>query len=115
MKNLRSISLTSSLAKFLKTPRMISICERNRLCTYAQLGFRSKRSRADVTSTLTEYIRDKKFRVKASFIDLQKPFETLDNDILLTNFMKMVLDVLKSITFRRAIQLFIRFSDETTS
>ena len=50
---------------------------------------------------VTEYMRDevdKTSGVQSCFIDLQKAFDTLDHDIILTNCMNMVLEV-KSISF----------------
>ena len=66
---------------------MINFCERNQLFTSAQFGFRSKKSCADAIMLVTEYMRDeidKKSSGQACFLDLQKAFDTLDHDILLT-------------------------------
>ena len=101
--------------------RMISFCERNQLFTSAQFGFRSTKSCADAIMLVTEYMRDeidKKSSGQACFIDLQKAFDTLDQDILLTKlyeygFRGEVNILLRSYLSDRV--QYISISGETTS
>ena len=88
--------------------------------TTAQFGFRSQKSCADAITTVTEYMRDEideKSRGQACFIDLQKAFDTLDHDILLTKLPEYGLSevnyLLRSYLGERV--QYISISDETTS
>ena len=70
---------------------MMKFCQRNDILDKAQFGFRSKMSCVDAISTVTEYIRtaiEKKSVGQSSFIDLKKPFDTLDHEILITKMEK---------------------------
>ena len=65
---------------------MVKFCEKEKILTSTQYGFRSRRSCVDAFSTVTEYIRteiDRKSIGQICFIDLQKAFDTLDHNILL--------------------------------
>ena len=87
--NYRPISLLSSISKIFEKlilRRMMKFCEKNNIITKNQYGFRSRRSCADAIATVTEFMRseiDSKSTGQASFIDLQKAFDTLDHKILL--------------------------------
>ena len=55
-----------------------------------QYGFRNNMFCVDAIAAKTEFIRteiDEKAQSQASFIDLQKAFDTLDHDILLKNLL----------------------------
>ena len=100
---------------------MINFCEKNQLFTTAQFGFRSKKSCADAIMLVTGYMRveiDRKSSGQACFIDLQKAFDTLDHDILVTKlyeygFRDEVNILLRSYLSDRV--QYISISGETTS
>ena len=63
-----------------------NLTEKNDLICPMQNGFRNNMSGVDAIAAITEFVRteiDKKAQGQACFIDLQKPFDTLDHEILL--------------------------------
>ena len=82
-------SLSNLFEKILQN-RRLQFTEKNNLICPMQNGFRYNMSCVDAIASKTEFIRteiDKKAQGQASFIDLQKAFDTLDHDILLKNLL----------------------------
>ena len=86
--NYRPIGLLSSISKVFENllqSRMITFCEKNSIISGNQYGFRSNRSCIDAIVSITEVIRmeiGRKSLRQACFLDLQKAFDTLDQNIL---------------------------------
>ena len=82
--NHRPITFLSSLSKVfekLLCTRMVKFLNKNNLFTPAQYGLKPNHSRAHAITEITDFIRgenDKNSKGIASFIDLQKAFDSLD-------------------------------------
>ena len=88
--NYRPISLLSNINKIIEKlmhERLYSFLEKHKCIYELQFGFRSKHSTSHALTDLTEAIRksldDGNFSVGV-FIDLQKAFDTVDHEILLS-------------------------------
>ena len=88
--NYRPISLLSNIDKIfekLVKSRLVNFLDDNNIIFKSQFGFRSKYSTAHALINLTEMIRsniDKGLYSCGVFIDLQKAFDTVDHEILLS-------------------------------
>ena len=88
--NYRPISLLSNIDKIfekLLKSRLVNFLDENKIIFKNQFGFRSKHSTAHALISLTERIRaniDKGLYSCGVFIDLQKAFDTVDHNILLS-------------------------------
>ena len=88
--NYRPISLLSNIDKIFEKivhSRLISYFDKFNIINNNQFGFRSKHSTCDALITITEQIRkslDKSHFSCGTFIDLQKEFDTVDHEILLS-------------------------------
>ena len=70
---------------------MVKFGKKEKILTSTQYGFRPKRSCVDAISTVTEYSGteiDRKSIGQICFIDSQKAFDTLDQNILLNKIEK---------------------------
>ena len=88
--NYRPISLLSNINKIIEKlmhERLYSFLEKHRSIYELQFGFRSKHSTGHALTDLTEAIRkamDESSYAVGVFIDLQKAFDTVDHNILLS-------------------------------
>lgn len=88
--NYRPISLLSNLDKIFEKiikNRLISFLDSNKIITNKQFGFRTKHSTTHALISLTETIRQNLDNCKFAcgiFIDLQKAFDTVSHEILLS-------------------------------
>ena len=88
--NYRPISLLSNIDKIFEKlvhSRVVKFFDKNEILFKNQFGFRSKHSTTHALINLTEEIRcnvDKDMYCCGTFIDLQKAFDTVDHEILLT-------------------------------
>ena len=88
--NYRPISLLSNLDKILEKlmyTRIVKFFNNNNLFCPLQFGFRQNYSTTHVliilTETISKYLDEGKFAC-GIFVDVQKAFDTVENDILLT-------------------------------
>ena len=88
--NYRPISLLSNINKIIEKlmhERLYSFLEKHKCIYELQFGFRSEHSTSHALTDLTEAIRkamDKSSYAIGVFIDLQKAFDTVDHEILLS-------------------------------
>jgi len=88
--NYRPISLLSNINKIIEKlmhERLYSFLEKHRCIYELQFGFRSEHSTGHALTDLTEAIRkamDESSYAIGVFIDLQKAFDTVDHEILLS-------------------------------
>ena len=94
--------------------RIFKFFNNNNLFYHLQFGFRQNYSTAHALISLTETIRkylDEREFACGIFVDLQKAFDTVENDILLTNLghygvRGLVNDWLKCLTYLTGNNLF---------
>lgn len=90
MNNYRPISLLSNIDKIFEIlikNRLISFLDKYNIISNNQFGFRNKHSTTHALISLTETIRQNLDSGKFScgiFIDLQKAFDTVSHEILLS-------------------------------
>ncbi len=92
--NYREISLLSCVSKVFTciiNNHIVCYCEENNVYEYQQNGFRKKRSCEDHIFTLTSILRNRMTEGKytfCAFIDMQKAFDWVDQDLLFYRLLK---------------------------
>ena len=113
-------SISKEFEKLLQK-RLIKFCDKNNNLTSNQFGFRIKRTCADVSLAITEFIRTKienETSRQVCFIDLQKSVWTLHHEIILNKlenygFWGTVLKLLRD--YLRDRWQFVSINDKSTS
>ena len=104
--NYRPISLLSNLDKIIEkliSKRLVEFLDKHQLISKQQFGFRSKHSTEHALLSLTETIRkslDSGQFTCGVFIDLQKAFDSVDHDILISKLQHYGIRGIASTWFR---------------